>query len=480
MAKSPVSQSLSKRSLASHAWLGLVVSGFMYLICLSGTIAVLHLEFERWEQPYVEETTAFSIEQVEKAYTQFTEQYDNDTHHYYFVFPGSGIPRLVMEDDNNAHFVDAEGNLGAKESVTWTRMLGDLHMFLHLPMSFGMIVVSAFGALLCALIVSGLLAHPRIVKDAFRFRAGGDGLKSNIDLHNRLSVWGTPFHLMIAITGAYFGLAGILVTIISQAFYGGDDQAVYDKVFAPEPVLEQAVVRPEIGKAMTDLFTRIYPENLIFFTIHEPDSPQQFIEFFVKAPGHFTYSENYRYNTSGEFLETAGYLGDDGGKQILWSVYRLHFGDFLGMPGKVLFVVLGMMLTIISATGMNIWLKKRKTQDALNRLWPGLVWGTPNALVVSAMGYFAFGLSPTVCFWVALLGITVAALKATTQERVTRYLKYVFTLVTCAFLIVYFVEFGPAALNFAALQINVPLLLVAIWTGYSGMRTQISPATAQT
>ena len=134
MAKSPVSQSLSKRSLASHAWLGLVVSGFMYLICLSGTIAVLHLEFERWEQPYVEETTAFSIEQVEKAYTQFTEQYDNDTHHYYFVFPGSGIPRLVMEDDNNAHFVDAEGNLGAKESVTWTRMLGDLHMFLHLPM----------------------------------------------------------------------------------------------------------------------------------------------------------------------------------------------------------------------------------------------------------------------------------------------------------------------------------------------------------
>ena len=472
MAKSPVTQSLSKRSLASHAWLGLVVSGFMYLICLSGTIAVLHLEFERWEQPYVEETTAFSIEQVEKAYTQFTEQYDNDTHHYYFVFPGSGIPRLVMEDDNNAHFVDAEGNLGAKESVTWTRMLGDLHMFLHLPMSFGMIVVSAFGALLCALIVSGLLAHPRIIKDAFRFRAGGDGLKSNIDLHNRLSVWGTPFHLMIAITGAYFGLAGILVSIISQAFYGGDDQAVYDKVFTPEPILEQTVDRPEIATAMTDLFTRIDPDDLIFFTIHEPDTPQQFIEFFVKAPGHFTYSENYLYNASGEFLETAGYEGGDGGKQILWSVYRLHFGDFLGLPGKVLFVVLGMMLTIISATGINIWLKKRKTQDALNRLWPGLVWGAPCALVVSAIGYFAVGLSPTLCFWVVLLGLTLAALKATTQEQVTRYLKYLFTLVTCAFLIVYFVEFGLTALNFAALQINVPLLLVAIWTGYSARKQQ--------
>jgi hypothetical protein len=134
--------------------------------------------------------------------------------------------------------------------------------------------------------------------------------------------------------------------------------------------------------------------------------------------------------------------------------------------------VLGMMLTIISATGINIWLKKRKTQDALNRLWPGLVWGTPNALVVSAIGYFAFGLSPTACFWVVLVGLTLAALTATTQERVARYLKYVFTLVTGAFFIVYFVEFGSAALSFAALQINVPLLLVAIWTGYSARKQQ--------
>ena len=51
MAKPVSAGSLAKRSLQSHTWLGLVVSAVMFLICLSGTIAVLHKEFERWEQP---------------------------------------------------------------------------------------------------------------------------------------------------------------------------------------------------------------------------------------------------------------------------------------------------------------------------------------------------------------------------------------------------------------------------------------------
>ena len=81
MAKSVSAGSFAKRSLQSHTWLGLVVSAVMFLICLSGTIAVLHKEFERWEQPNIAETTHYTIEQVERAYTRFTEQYSDDTHH---------------------------------------------------------------------------------------------------------------------------------------------------------------------------------------------------------------------------------------------------------------------------------------------------------------------------------------------------------------------------------------------------------------
>ena len=473
MAKSVSAGSLAKRSLQSHTWLGLVISAVMFLICLSGTIAVLHKEFERWEQPNIPETTEYTVEQVERAYTSFTEQYSDDTHHYYFVFPGTGIPRLVMEDDHRAHFVDEQGTLIEQENVTWSQMLVDLHLYLHLPHSFGMILVSACGALLCALIVSGLMAHPRIIKDAFKFRYGGDGLKENIDMHNRLSVWGTPFHLMIAITGAYFGLAGVFVTLIAQAFYDGDTQAVYDRAFTPEPELVQEIAPPDIGTAMRDLQGRVNTEgNLLFFTVHEPHTPQQFLEFFVKTPERLIYSENYRYDSAGNYLGKAGYSDGDGGMQTLYSVFRIHFGDFIGMPVKILYIVLGMMLTVVSATGMNIWLKKRQTRDALNLLWPAFVWGTPVALVVSALSYFAVAVSPTLVFWVALAVLAGLALRLNDEARIVPLYKQLLASVIALFWLVYLVRFGTAAFSVAALQVNVPLLAVAVWAMWSARRNK--------
>ncbi|NVK55792.1 MAG: PepSY domain-containing protein [Alteromonadaceae bacterium] len=460
--------SFAKRSLHAHSWLGLLISAVMFLICLSGTVAVLHLEFERWEQPFIAESTEFNIDQVEKAYTAFTDEYHDETHHYYFVFPGTGVPRLVMEDDHRAHFVDDRGALIEQENVTWTEMLVDLHLYLHLPHTFGMIFVSACGALLCALIISGLFAHPRIIKDAFKFRYGGDGLKTNIDLHNRLSVWGTPFHLMIAITGAYFGLAGVFVTIIAQAFYGGDTQEVYDRAFTPEPELVQEVAPPNIGAAMRDLRTKVDTDNLLFFTVHEPGTPKQFMEFFVRTPERLIYSENYRYDSAGNYLEKAGYSDGDGGMQALYSVFRLHFGDFIGMPGKVLYVILGMMLTVISATGLNIWLKKRKTRDAINVMWPAFVWGTPIALVVSAIAYFAIALAPVWVFWLSLLLLVGAGSKFAHEDNVVSMFKQLLGLVIVMFWVVYAVQFGSAALSVAALQINLPLLAVGAWAMWSG------------
>ena len=44
---------LVRRSLDAHSAIGLVVGAVMYLICLTGTLAVLMESFERWEQPHI-------------------------------------------------------------------------------------------------------------------------------------------------------------------------------------------------------------------------------------------------------------------------------------------------------------------------------------------------------------------------------------------------------------------------------------------
>ncbi|MFT2091970.1 PepSY-associated TM helix domain-containing protein [Paraglaciecola sp. 2405UD69-4] len=454
---------LTKRSLSAHTWLGLFVSAFMYIICLSGTLTVFHQELERWEQPNVIETTDFDIATIEQAYDNFVNTYSEETEHMHVVFPTSGIPRLVIEDDHVAHFVNSDGSLGDTEQSYWTKMLEDLHFYLHLPKSFGMILVSAFGALLCALMLSGFFAHPRIIKDAFRFRRGGTGLQENIDLHNRFSVWASPFHLMIGITGAYFGLATILIVLVSQAFYEGNNQTVIDEVFPPEPILEQAIVKPQIGKAINYVQTNKPDAELIFLTVHEPNTKGQFIEIYTKMSKQLVYSENFRFDADGNYINQGDYRTLSGGKKLIYSMYRLHFGDFLGMPTKILYFILGIMLTIVSATGINIWLKKRKKQDLINQWWPTLVWGTPVALCISATINLYFATRLDAVIWVTLVIALAASKNIKNIPQLIYWLKQALIFTLFLFIVCYSVKHGSSAFNFAALQINVPLALYACY-----------------
>lgn len=457
-------RTLDAASLDAHAWLGLLISAAMYLICLSGALAVFNQEFERWEQPAVEEDTRVRPELAAQGLEHFVDRYGRDSGHFHVVFPTSGIPRLVVENDDIAHFVRDDGTLGKVEAAPWTQMLIDLHYYLHLPKNFGMILVSVCGALLLALIVSGVLAHPRIVRDAFRFRRGGNGTQANIDLHNRLSVWGLPFHLTIAVTGAYYGLVGLLVSLAAHAFFDGDTQAVSAPVFASEPSgygLEDGEL-PDIARAVDHVLREDPQGRPIFLTIHDPGTVDEFVEIYVQQPGRLIYSENYRFSPDGELIELGGYRDGAGGKQFVYSFYRLHFGDFAGLGTKLLYFILGMMLAVVSATGVSIWLGKRKRRTMMDALWPAFVWGTPIALATSAIATLTGGTAITGwVFWLVLLVTTSLGVRLD-ADLVRR--RYPSLLGGCLITLValYVLHNGSAALHVASWPVTVTLLCAAI------------------
>ena len=95
-----------QNALNAHTWVGVFLSVLLFLVCLSGTVAVFHLEFERWEQPHIEEMKNVSPDVVEKAMDTFLAQNTQESHHLYVVFPTSDIPRLVVENDHAAYFAD--------------------------------------------------------------------------------------------------------------------------------------------------------------------------------------------------------------------------------------------------------------------------------------------------------------------------------------------------------------------------------------
>ena len=366
-----------KSALAGHSWIGLVAGGLTYLICLSGTLAVFYQELERWEQPSVEERTGYEPAAVEKALENLAARVPELPEHVYVTLPSPAMPRLIVSTDREGWFVDRDGLLGEAAAHDWTHLLLNLHIYLHLPSTVGLVLVSSLGALLFGLIASGFLAHPSIFKDAFSLRILGSRQLEQTDIHNRLSVWGAPFHVVIALTGAYFGLVSPLLSVVASAYHRGDERAVSASVFGDEPALDQKVAPPEIARALRNLETVAPQGTPILVTLHGPGTPRQFIEVFATHPGRLIYSENYRFDTRGVYLGKAGFSDGELGRQIVYSSYRAHFGHFGGFPVKVAYAVLGLALTVVSVTGVNIWLARRKARDYLDDLWAGLVLGRP-------------------------------------------------------------------------------------------------------
>ncbi|MCM2681280.1 PepSY-associated TM helix domain-containing protein [Echinimonas agarilytica] len=378
-----ISTQFVKRILSAHSGIGLAVSVLMYVVCITGTFAVFYHDFERWEQPQVEEFTSLSPAAMLRAQQEFNARVDSDKS-LYIVLPTHEQPRSHISTGDDEFWVNQDGSLGEAVNAQWTHLLTQLHVHLLIPGQAGLIVVGLLGVMLTALVISGVLAHPRIFKDAFRFRWGGSGQQQQIDLHNRLSIWALPFHLMFAVTGAFFGLVGLLILLATSAFYDGDQSALIDDVYGTDPVIEHSAKEVNFEQAFTHLNEFAPTVTPIYAVIQEPGTEQQYLEIAAAVDGRFIYSEIYRFESDGSMINHQGFSDGPTARQVAYSVYRIHFGHFSGYAVKILYFVLGLALTVVCVSGIHIWLNKKPRRHWMNLVWPGFLWGVPLALVVSA------------------------------------------------------------------------------------------------
>lgn len=439
-----------------------MAGALMYAICLSGTIAVFVPELERWEQPYAQEFLGYDANALEETFNAAIDSGIPVTPHMYLVLPTAESPRARIASESESWFLNSDGSLGEKERNHWSELMLDLHLYLHLPKSWGMILVSACGALLAALILSGLFAHRRLVRDAFKLRTSGARGVQQLDMHNRLSVWGIPFHLMIAITGAYFGLALPFLGAASQAFFDGDEQRAMDTLFGTEPEVPQRAGPIRIAAALDQVREMAPDTTSILVIVHDADTATPHIAVLASHPQRLIYSENYLFDANGVFAGTDGYSDGAKGRQVLYSIYRLHFGYFGSFAVKIGYGTLGLALTVVSVTGVNVWLARRRKTDALNDVWTGIVWGLPVAIVVSAITQIVFGIPSLPVVWgVVVLACSYAAYARDESESRRRLLNLL-ALAMTALVPAHIAAFGGDALKGLPLAVNAGLALAAL------------------
>lgn len=425
--RSQASPGFVARLLGAHSALGLFIGGVMYLICLSGTATVFYEETERWEQPNAPVVESVSPEAMTRAVESYLAL-GTAGDHLYITLPTGDFPRFMVSGDEDGWIADADGTLVEKAEHEWTHFLINLHIYLNLPRTLGLTLVGIAGVLLTALIISGFLAHPRIFRDAFSLRWNRSPRLAQADLHNRLSVWASPFHLAIAVTGALIGLSIALLFVVAQLFYDGDtDRASAPLGSGDLPADARPAPLADFGTALAAL-RAAHPEVEPFsITVHAPGTAGQFIDITAEYPRRLVYGERWRFDAAGTLLAREGWADGPIGKQVYISTYKVHFGSFGGLPVKLAYFAFGLGLSVIAISGVNIWLMRRRDRGrALPRfetLWTGLTWGTPIGFALAWMAD-EWGLAPpTPVFWAVLAATLAIAWFVAEREALSRWLR---------------------------------------------------------
>lgn len=399
-----------KRALSAHAAIGLIAGALLYLVSLTGTIAVFYAELQRIEQPDAPEMTAIAPEMVQKGVEAALERQaaDTPTTHLYVHMPVKDLPRATITTDTEAMHLTAAGDLAMPEEIAWSDFLVQLHYTLNLPSLVGITIVGILGVMMMALSLTGVVALPRIFRDAFRFRARSPGGIGLADWHNRLSVWTLPFGIAIALTGALIGLATVTAYAIAANDYGGDVAAVYAPIFGDEPEGDAAPAGvPDVAAALRYMAERHPDIEPSYAILHDPLTRGQHVQIVGLHDKRLIFGEYYSFDAQGRFNGTAGLSDGEWGQQAAASTYQLHFGTFGGIWIKIAYALFGAALTAVCATGTYIWLGKRRRrghdEPKLRAAWNGMVVGAPAALAISFAARMAMGNdAPLVAvFWVS-------------------------------------------------------------------------------
>lgn len=198
------------QALGAHSLLGIVLGALVYQVCLTGALSVFAPEFKRWEQPRAPLVEAVAPEGFAAALAHGLAMSDTPVVTIAIFGPTPELPRMEIRLPGKiARYATADGMPAGPAATPWSLFITELHEELSLPHPFGPVAVGISGVALLAAIGTGVLAHRRFFRDAFRLRLGGTVRLEAADLHNRMSVWALPFHLTIAFTGAFLGLERI-------------------------------------------------------------------------------------------------------------------------------------------------------------------------------------------------------------------------------------------------------------------------------
>ena len=414
------------RMIESHSILGLAFAALIYVVSLTGAFTIFVDEIALWENADAPTAGEVSAEVYETALTNaYAQRIEGGEVHNLLTYGPTGFAPVLLTRineetaDHQFHqtnwITDPQtGELLGELDQPLAHVIEELHVALHLPAPWGRYLVGLLGVCMFSLIISGILAHPSIFKDAFKLRLDRNRRMAWTDMHNRLSVWGLPFHLVLTFTGGFLGLAGIVVGAVALLAYDGDQDAALASIQGPQPIEGVATGQlPPIASMVRQ--ARSQGEGIGIVLIGQPGDSGGVTQIGVEDPSILDGRQSLIFRNTGEFLEPYGGAGAPGGIRALAMLQPLHYGTFGGYPVKLLYFVMALALTWVTSSGMRIWFARRSQQGRpvprIEAAWHGMTHGLTLALaaatLLAALGAGAAVLPAVLVVWIAMLALSI-------------------------------------------------------------------------
>lgn len=392
-----------------HRYLGLLTAGFLFISGVTGAIISWDHELDDLLNPHLMEASTPGKPRpplelargIEQRYPQVSVSY-LPLHAREGKAIGFGVsPRIdpatgkLAEPGFNQVFVDPVSGteLGKREwgavwpvsKETFVSFLYRLHYTLHIPEMWG---IDRWGIWLMGVIAMiwvvdsfvgfylTLPARARTTgarswwqrwKPAWKVRWSGGSAKLNFDLHRAFSLWTWILLFILAFTAfslnLYYEVFYPVMKNVSQVTPTPfDTRTPADR---HHPIMARVGVEQVLQRARAEAAARQWrePAGSVFYS---QDFGIYGVSFFHPGDDH---------GAGGVGPAVLYYDGGDGrllGERQPWkgtaadifvqAQFPLHSGRILGLPGRILISVMGVVVAMLSVTGVVIWWRKRASR----------------------------------------------------------------------------------------------------------------------
>lgn len=232
----------------------------------------------------------------------------------------------------------------------------------------GEILVGILGICMLFFCISGVVIWwPKngAWKRAFTIRRDAGTFRFNFDLHKVIGIYFLPLFIVLAFTGIEIVWHEPVENLVAAVLPVSEEPS-------PRSLNPSASANTRLNAdSVADSARTIFPDSRINRIYLPADSEGTWRVTFIQP--HETWREYgpssvYIDQYSGAVLDVLDSRDLPAGSTFLQWMFPLHNGDALGLLGRLLVFIAGLLPAVLFGTGVYMWLKKRRrTQTSLQR-----------------------------------------------------------------------------------------------------------------